>query len=439
MDDCHPVGTLLVAPQQAVDLKTASLDFKSYSLEPRQLCDLELLLSGAYAPLTGYLGREDCESVLETMRLADGTPWAMPLSLDVPAGLAERLAIGEQLALRDGEGFMVAVLTVAEVSVADPEAEARRLFGVRDVEAHPGAAAFVRQMHPRRLAGRVQGLALPGHCDYTELRQSPGALRVEMARRGWRKVLGVQAKPFPHRRERATILDAAMAMGASVLLLHPASDARLRARNISPPYVAPAISPPPSPGRPCSWACAALFGTSASGHGQPQHEALITKITVAPIFWSQPDHADPQARSVGRAVFIPGARPSLWWKTSPTRSALPWFRPTHVYVEDRASSSRGKSGTGGDRARPRTGGSERRLEFGLDIPEWFSFPEIVEELRRAFPPRSRQGITLFMTGLSRSGQVTLAKLLYVKFMETAQPAGNAARRRHRAPGICRAS
>ena len=73
MDDCHPAGTLLVAPQQAADLKNASLNFKSYSLEPRQLCDLELLLSGAYAPLTGYLGREDCESVLETMRLADGT------------------------------------------------------------------------------------------------------------------------------------------------------------------------------------------------------------------------------------------------------------------------------------------------------------------------------------------------------------------------------
>ena len=105
---------------------------------------------------------------------------------------------------------MVAVLTVAEVFEADPEAEARRLFGLQDVEAHPGAAAFVRQMHPRRLAGRVQGLALPGHCDYTELRHAPGALRAEMARRGWRKVLGVQAEPFPHRRERATILDAAM-------------------------------------------------------------------------------------------------------------------------------------------------------------------------------------------------------------------------------------
>ncbi len=417
MDDCHPVGTLLVAPQQAVDLKTASLDFKSYSLEPRQLCDLELLLSGAYAPLTGYLGREDCESVLETMRLADGTPWAMPLSLDVPAGLAERLAIGEQLALRDGEGFMVAVLTVAEVSVADPEAEARRLFGVRDVEAHPGAAAFVRQMHPRRLAGRVQGLALPGHCDYTELRQSPGALRVEMARRGWRKVLGVQAKPFPHRRERATILDAAMAMGASVLLLHPASDAM-------------------APGAEhfaavrCAGHFAATFPRSTMllgllpcwdlgiGPRQALHEALIHKNYGCTHFLVTPDHADPLAQSGGEPCYPRGAAQSLVEDFSDEIGiAMVPARPM-VYVEDRAQFEPVESlepGVTVHGLEPEE--VRRRLEFGLDIPEWFSFPEIVEELRRAFPPRSRQGITLFMTGLSGAGKSTLAKLLYVKFME----------------------
>jgi sulfate adenylyltransferase len=417
MDDCHPAGTLLVSPAQAEDIKTASLNFKSYSLEPRQVCDLELLLSGAYAPLTGYLGREDFESVLGTMRLSDGRPWAMPVSLDIPEGLAGRLSVGERLALRDGEGFMVAVLTVGEVFVADPEQVAQAVFDVADVAAHPGAAAFARQAHPCRLGGRIEGLALPGHCDYTDLRRLPGALRADLAKWGWRKVLGVQAEPFPHRRDRAEMLDAAMRTGASVLLLHPAADA-----------LAPGAEHFAAVR--CAGHFAATFPRSSltlallpywplgAGPRQVLHEALIHKNYGCTHFLVAPDQADPLARSGGEPCYPLGAAQRLVAAFADEIGlAMVAARPM-VYVEDRAQYEPAQGVEPGRAVRtlaPEEVG--RRLEFGLDIPDWFNFPEIVSELRRAFPPRSQQGITLFMTGLSGAGKSTLAKLLYVKFME----------------------
>ncbi|MES9887105.1 MAG: adenylyltransferase, partial [Candidatus Sedimenticola sp. 6PFRAG1] len=105
---------LLVNEDRAEQLKKTSLDFKSLTLSHRQLCDLELLLNGAFTPLTGFLGRADYESVVDRMRLADGTLWPMPITLDVPLAFAQQIVPGETIALRDHEGFMPAVLTVTE-------------------------------------------------------------------------------------------------------------------------------------------------------------------------------------------------------------------------------------------------------------------------------------------------------------------------------------
>jgi sulfate adenylyltransferase len=417
MDSSHPAQTLLASPQRAEMIKADSLKFKSFTLDPRQLCDLELLLTRAYAPLAGFMGQEDFESVLEAMRLADGTLWPLPVSLDVPDALAEKLEIGEKLALRDGEGFMLAVLTVGSLFKVDPVRAARAIFATDEVQSHPGAVAYMSDAKPYKAGGQLEGLALPGHCDYTELRLTPAGSRAALAQRGWRKVLGCQAEPFANRGDKAALLDAAQQAGASILMLHPAGDAM-------------------APGAQyfTSVRCAKRFAETlpqatlqlgllpywplGAGPRQALLEALIHQNHGCTHFLVAPDHADPMA-AAGEAPLYPlGAAQRLVADfAGQTGIAMAPKRPM-VYVEERAQYVPADLVAQGQTVKTLAPGElRRRLEFDLEIPEWFMSPEIAAELRQAFPPRSRQGITLFMTGLSGAGKSTLAKLLYVKFME----------------------
>src|SRR5215469_17928812 len=114
---------LIASPERASELQVESREWPSWDLTPRQLCDLELLLNGGFSPLHGFLGRRDYESVRDRMRLADGTLWPMPVTLDVSAELGSSLAAGSALALRDPEGVMLAVLHVSDAWEPDRAAE----------------------------------------------------------------------------------------------------------------------------------------------------------------------------------------------------------------------------------------------------------------------------------------------------------------------------
>lgn len=417
MDIHRPPSSLLVSPETAADLKAASVNHRSLTLEPRQLCDLELLLSGACPPLAGYMGQTDFESVLTTMRLADGTPWALPVSLDVPADLGGRLSRGEKLALRDGEGFMLAVLTVGSVFAADPPHEARAIFGTDDIAGHPGARDYVRQTHPVRVSGLVEGLTLPGHPDYTDLRRSPWHTREALAMRGWRTVLGCQAEPFAHRGDQAAIRRAALGIGAGVLLLHPAGDtmapgalhfhAVRHAMHFADQMPSNSLLLGLLP-----------YWPLGAGPRQALHEAILHAAHGCTHFLVARDHADPLARTGQPPFYPPGDAQRLVADFAEETGIAMVPKPVMVYAENRAQYlPAGELGTQDAPGALEPAELRRRLEFGLDIPEWYAAPESVDILREAFPPRSRQGFTLFMTGLSGAGKSTLAKILYVKFME----------------------
>ena len=123
-----PHGGTLVDPmvdsERASRLKEASRDWESWDLTPRQMCDLELLLNGGFSPLSGFLSKGDYEGVCNSMRLADGTLWPIPITLDITEELAEKLSEGSTLALRDAEGVMLAVLHVEDIWKPDLAAEA---------------------------------------------------------------------------------------------------------------------------------------------------------------------------------------------------------------------------------------------------------------------------------------------------------------------------
>jgi sulfate adenylyltransferase len=161
------------------------------TLTSRELSDLDMLASGALSPLEGFMRREDYDSVLETMRLAAGLPWALPVCLAVDA--APR---GDRLALADQNGRLVAVLDVEETFEYDKEREAQQSFRTTD-EAHPGVARLYAQ-EPLYVAGPVTVFerAEPA---FPELTKDPAETRVEFAERGWRRVVGFQTRNPIHR------------------------------------------------------------------------------------------------------------------------------------------------------------------------------------------------------------------------------------------------
>jgi sulfate adenylyltransferase len=161
------------------------------TLTSRELSDLDMLASGALSPLEGFMRREDYDSVLETMRLAGGLPWALPVCLAVDAP-----PVGDRIALADRSGRLVAVLDVEETFEYDKEREARQSFRTTD-EAHPGVARLYAQ-EPLYVAGPVTVFerAEPA---FPELAKDPAETRVEFAERGWRRVVGFQTRNPIHR------------------------------------------------------------------------------------------------------------------------------------------------------------------------------------------------------------------------------------------------
>ncbi|KHK00653.1 adenylyl-sulfate kinase [Desulfovibrio sp. TomC] len=407
---------LLVHFRQAEELKAASVAFPSYSLREDQLLTLELLLSGALFPLTGYLSRADYDSVLAAMRLADGQLMPMPATLDVPAQLAQTLAPGSQLALRDGEGFMLAVVVVSEVFEVDPAAEARTLFAALDLAAHPGARAVAGRRHPWLVAGEVCGLSLPQHPDCADLRLPPAAVQANLAQRGWRSVVACQFSGVLTEPERASFAQAAGTIGARLLLLRTVGDALAGGTAHFTGVRCARLAAAAFPRNTAQLALLPLPVLTA-GPRQALFEAVIHHNLGASHTLVAPEHADPFAGT--DAPFYP--RQAAF---ELVRAHAGQGVPTAVAAVPMAYDPATAGYVPADTAKARECAQNldaaeltRRLEYELDIPAWYLRPEIAQELRQARPPRARQGLALFMTGLSGAGKSTLAKHLYVLFME----------------------
>jgi len=149
-----------VPAARAAELKAHSKDWPSWDLTARQLCDLELLMSGGFSPLRGFMNRADYEGVCHNMRLANGTLWPMPITLDVSEEFAKKLTPGSsKIALRDPEGVMLAVLSVEDVWQPDRKAEAQSVFGSTSA-AHPGADYAINNPIPGTWAERSRNSRL---------------------------------------------------------------------------------------------------------------------------------------------------------------------------------------------------------------------------------------------------------------------------------------
>jgi len=407
---------LVVDEARAAELNEASIDFPSLTLNDRQLCDLELLLNGGFSPLTGFLGQEDYQSVVEKCRLSDGTVWPMPITLDVDSATAEGLTPGQAVALRDGEGFMLAVLHLEEAFRPDKAREAEAVFGSTDRH-HPGVAYLFDQTGDVYLAGRVEGVQLPLHFDFTELRQTPREVRDALAKKGWRRVVAFQTRNPMHRAHKELTLRAAAEQEAG-LLIHPVVgmtkpgdiDHFTRVRC----YQAIAEHYPDKMMMLSLLPLAMRMG----GPREALWHALIRKNYGCSHFIVGRDHAGPGKDANGDDFYGPyDAQDMVADYAEEIGIQMVPFKEM-AYVEERAEYLPVDE-IPADATVKKISGTEvrRRLKEGLEIPEWFSYPNVVTELRRSHPPKHQQGLTIFFTGLSGSGKSTVANVLRARFQE----------------------
>jgi sulfate adenylyltransferase len=408
---------LLAEPERAAELKSASRDWISWDLTPRQFCDLELLLNGGFSPLTGFMGKADHDSVCEKMRLADGTLWPIPILLDLPRELADKLHAGRSvLALRDPEGVMLAAFHVEDLWEIDREASASATFGTLDPK-HPGVAQLQRA-NPVAVGGRLEGIQLPTHYDFRALRHTPAELRSEFSRQGWRHIVAFQTRNPMHRAHCELALRAAKESQAN-LLIHPVVgmtkpgdlDHYTRVRC----YQAVANRFPQHTAR----LSLLPLAMRMAGPREALFHAIIRKNYGCTHFIVGRDHAGPGSDSQGRPFYGPyDAQETLREHEEELGVKMVPFQMV-TYVEDLDTYLPQDEVPEGSRTLDISGTElRRRLQEGREIPAWFTFPEVAEELRRTHPPRHNQGFTVFLTGLSGSGKSTIANALLVKFMET---------------------
>ena len=378
---------LIASAARAEMLRHEAVSLPSLELEWQQICELELLMNGAYSPLDAYMTRSQCEKVTQDNALDDGSYWPVPIRLVSKQPVAA--SAGERIVLRDGEGFMLAMLTVSEHWQNE---EGQTCYG-----------------------GKIEGVALPAHADFAALRLTPAEMRAQFAKRGWHKVVAWQARQPIHRAQFEFCLKSAIE-NQSNLLLHPQAGGDLVE---SPAYFGlirsflavrnrfPAASTQlallPSLQRPVTpqdlmlraiisrnYGCTALI---AGGEAEMEGECRRGEDLVHASLSSTLN----QAEKIGVQLIA---------------------YPRMVYVEDRAEHMPESEVPRGARVLTLTGEEfRRRMQAGLKIPDWYSFPEVIAELQRNTPPRTQQGITVFFTGLSGAGKSTLARALSARLLE----------------------
>ena len=408
--------SLLVHFRRAEHLKQSALACPFIDLSSRQLCDLELLLNRAFYPLEGYLVQEDYESVLTDMRLADGALWPMPVTLDVSRKFAEQCEPGSIVGLRDQEGFLLAILHVESVWCPDKRREALLVYGTDDPARHPAVRDLYDRVGEWYLGGKVEGLHLPMHYDFPSLWMTPSMTHQQFSQMGWRQIVGFQADTCLHCAHKEMIQRAAREVGASIFL-HPlvggSQTGKLDPITQVRCYQAFAEKFP----RNMIFLGILPLAVRKAGPREALWRAVIHKNYGCSHVMLPDSIADPFA-DAENPLYPRWAGHDLVERHHEEIGIQPVRLEPMVFVEDKAQYiPRDEVGEGMDIKEISSIELQRRLELGLDIPEWFSFPEVVEELKYAFPPRHKQGFTIFLTGFSGAGKSTLAKVLRKKFLE----------------------
>ena len=392
------------------------LQLKSLTLSNRQLCDIEMILNGGFSPIDGFMNRKDYNSVCENMRLENNLLWPIPITLDINDELVDTLETNEEIALRDKEGFVIAILTIDDIWTPDKEKEAQQIYQTTDIF-HPGVNTLLNETHSTYVGGRLKGIQYPKHYDYPNLRHTPQQLRESFDNWGWNNIIAFQTRN-PMHRAHIELTKRALNEKNAKLLIHPVVGltkpgdvnhyTRVRCyKHIMNKY-------------PENMAALSLLPLAMrmAGPKEALWHAIIRKNYGCNYFIVGRDHASPGLNKDNTPFYGPyDAQEMLNTNTNELGIQMIPFKQL-VYVKEK------KSFIGVDEV-PKNltaltvSGTELRklLDEGKEIPEWFSYPEVISELQKQRPSLSNRGFTIFFTGLSGSGKSTLANGLLVKLLE----------------------
>jgi sulfate adenylyltransferase len=405
--------SLVVPMDEQEDLKAQGSNLPSIQISERSACDLELLACGAFSPLDHFVSSEEHESILEDMRLPSGHVFPIPLSLPVHANPA--LHLDREVALRNTKNELLGILTIEEIYEWDDAVVAEKVFATRDPK-HP-LVAEMQRWGKLNLSGRLRLLPTPRYYDFQDLRLTPVEVRRRLEESGHENVVAFQTRN-PLHRAHEEMTKQAIEQVNGVLLLHPVVgmtkpgdiDHYTRVRTykiLADRYydrgrILLALLP---------------LAMRLAGPREALWHAVIRRNYGANYLIVGRDHASPGKDSKGEPFYGPYDAQDLVKQFSEEIGVgvIPFqelaYFPNEGYKEIGVNNEQPAMTISGTEVR------EEYLQKGRDLPEWFSRPEIARVLAEAYPPRHRQGVCIWLTGLSGAGKSTTAEILVELLLE----------------------
>jgi len=399
-------------------LKKEAIKLVSITLSERQLCDLELILNGGFYPLNSFLNKKDYNSVIDKMRLSNGKLWPIPITLDISEKTIHdnNLKENKDITLRDKEGFIVAILTIEDIWKVDKEKEARAVFGTLDTN-HPGVYHLFNNTNSYYIGGSIKHAQFPHHYDFQLLRHTPNELKEQFHKMGWENIVAFQTRNPMHRAHKEIAFRAAIENNAN-LLIHP-------------------VVGPTMPGDinhftrvRCYQKILKYFpeGTTSlsllplamrmAGPREALWHALIRKNYGCTHLIVGRDHAGPGNDKNGDPYYGPYDAQELLVKHEKEIGIKMVPFKMMVYIKDKDKYMEISTVPKNYKISSISGTELReKLKNDHKIPSWFSYPEVVKELKKAYPSKEKQGFTIFFTGLSGSGKSTIANGIVIKLLE----------------------
>jgi sulfate adenylyltransferase len=406
---------LLASPEERDELKTYAGHLPSLKLTERQMCDLELLAVGGFSPLDRFMDRADHQRVLDEMRLADGHLFPIPVTLSVDP--MPEMRVGQEIALRSPKNELLAVMKIEDMYEWDFEETAQKAFGTLDT-AHP-IVAEMRGWGPVNLSGELRVLQLPPHRDFRDLRLTPAQTRAKLAACGYDNIVAFQTRN-PMHRVHEELTKRAIEEIDGALLLHPVvgltkpgdvnhyirvrTYKALTQKHYDPNRVVLSLLP---------------LAMRMGGPREALWHALIRRNHGANHLIVGRDHAGPGNDSQGEPIYGPYDAQELVEQYSDEIGVkmVPFRMVSYLPDEDRYEEVSKIPQGSKTMALSGTQVREDYLSNGRTLPEWFTRPEVAEILTDSYPPRHRQGVCIWFTGLSGSGKSTTAEFLTEMILE----------------------
>jgi len=406
---------LVVDGKEREELLARAPKLSSIKITMRNLCDLELIATGGFSPLTTFMGKADYDRVLREMRLADGTLFPLPITLTVDP--KELPTVGEDLVLRNTNNDTIAIMTLEEVYHWDPETEAALAYGSTDPR-HPMVSEMERWSKVC-ISGPLKVINLPKYHDFVGLRRTPAQVRDMLEEMGHANVVAFQTRNPLHRIHEELTKRAAEKVQGS-LLIHPVVgmtkpgdvDHYTRVRT----YRALVDNHYDKKNTMLSLLPLAM---RMAGPKEAVLHAIIRRNHGANHFIVGRDHAGPGNDSTGRPFYGPYDAQELMTKYEEELSVkmvpfelLVYLPDEDRYVEQKDIPEGAKTANiSGTQVR------EEYLAKGKLLPEWFTRPQTAEILREMYPPRYKQGFCIWFTGLSGSGKSATTQVLTSLLLE----------------------